>query len=727
MTHINDDILVATGGPTVFDGLLTYYQTNGATSNHLRDAEYEFLIAQGVIAAAIPDMWYEFLIGKGYSGSIVDMYKQFWADGGIIITYIPPYFTEAVSFDGINDAVNRATEYTGNVDGKLGIFSCWFDLVTFSNNDKIYMSQNLRLLIESQSGWLRMRFYDTTNTLVLTLVSTAAVPLNQRLHMLVGWDFVTGQQTIYFNDVARGSATIIAANDLNYTDPPYQFGQHHLGFNRLDGCAADFYLNFAETLDFTVEENRRKFILADGSPAPMGPNGETPTGTTPKVFLKGDSLTFQNNLGSGGAFVQVGALTDCLTSPSPLLLEQQIVIQSDFAAFDYTIDSMLSSDGARMVMGAPTADPDAVSAAGAAWAYLRDGVDQFGDEQKLVAPDKLANDKFGHQVAMSADGTVIAVAAHEQNTTQVDGGAVYIWELIGSTWTYKYKVTPTGGVASNAKFGFSISLSDDGGTLLVGEPFRNGGGSKLGAAYIFNIIGVSPVQLAKLTHAASVNNDNLGYTVHLSGDGQVAFVGAVMTGSNGAVFVYTIGAGWSSTTETQKLVASDAAATDYFGAAVNVLLVFGGQCISSSTDGTELFIGAYGWEGGAGFDRGAAYHFRAVALVWSEIQIISAPQDDADFHFFAYSLSCNGAGDKLMIGAQSDDVGQINSGRIYLYKPDAAQYTERYNTQALVPQANAFMGNRVHLSKDGNYGVASASDYDGGATDTGATYAFAVG
>jgi len=94
VTHINDDIL-AVVGPQLNDGLLAYYRANGATASQLNDAEYEFLIAQGATAAHVNDMWVEYLTGLGYTGTLDDMRKAFWKDGGVT----PPVFA---TFDPAN-------------------------------------------------------------------------------------------------------------------------------------------------------------------------------------------------------------------------------------------------------------------------------------------------------------------------------------------------------------------------------------------------------------------------------------------------------------------------------------------------------------------------------------------------------------------------------------------------------------------------------------------------
>lgn len=89
MSQLNDCILSATGGPTVNEGLLAWYQAGGATSNALNDAAYEFLVAQGVTPGHINDMWRAYLLTLGIpDGSLSDMLNVYWCQlGGIVPDY----------------------------------------------------------------------------------------------------------------------------------------------------------------------------------------------------------------------------------------------------------------------------------------------------------------------------------------------------------------------------------------------------------------------------------------------------------------------------------------------------------------------------------------------------------------------------------------------------------------------------------------------------------------
>ena len=78
LRHRNDCVSDALGGGQYNELLLGYYQSNGASSYNLHDAEAEFLIAQGALPSSNADMWIELLTGLGFTGSLSDMLTEFW-------------------------------------------------------------------------------------------------------------------------------------------------------------------------------------------------------------------------------------------------------------------------------------------------------------------------------------------------------------------------------------------------------------------------------------------------------------------------------------------------------------------------------------------------------------------------------------------------------------------------------------------------------------------------
>lgn len=97
MSQLNDAILAAvkaTGADQINDGLVRHYQANGAISNSLNDAEYEFLVANGATPAIhVQDMWKELLpAAVGFDGQLNDMLLPFWLAGGTFSPPAPPSF-----------------------------------------------------------------------------------------------------------------------------------------------------------------------------------------------------------------------------------------------------------------------------------------------------------------------------------------------------------------------------------------------------------------------------------------------------------------------------------------------------------------------------------------------------------------------------------------------------------------------------------------------------------
>ncbi|MDV7390622.1 FG-GAP repeat protein, partial [Arthrospira platensis SPKY1] len=83
----------------------------------------------------------------------------------------------------------------------------------------------------------------------------------------------------------------------------------------------------------------------------------------------------------------------------------------------------------------------------------------------MLASDYASGDVFGISVALSSDGNTLAVGADLEDTSPAsNNGAVYIFTRSGSTWTQQAKLLASD-YASNEQFGYSVALSSDGNTL----------------------------------------------------------------------------------------------------------------------------------------------------------------------------------------------------------------------------------------------------------------------
>jgi hypothetical protein len=151
----------------------------------------------------------------------------------------------------------------------------------------------------------------------------------------------------------------------------------------------------------------------------------------------------------------------------------------------------LSGDGATLAVGAPGEDSNATGidgdqsdnsadGAGAVYVFRFDGTNWF--QQAFVkASNTGAGDRFGERVALSSDGTVLAVNATNEDSCAAgvgadqndnscpETGAVYVYRFAGTDWAQAAFVKASNPDDGDA-FGSASALSADGSTLAVGAP-----------------------------------------------------------------------------------------------------------------------------------------------------------------------------------------------------------------------------------------------------------------
>ena len=314
----------------------------------------------------------------------------------------------------------------------------------------------------------------------------------------------------------------------------------------------------------------------------------------------------------------------------------------------------LSGDGATLAVGALTEDggvagidgdgaDNSAASAGAVYVFARTG--GTWSQQAYLKPANIdAGDLFGYAVALTRDGSVLAVGAFDEDgsTRQINGppdnrangsGAAYVFTRAGRAWSQEAYLKPSNGEAQDA-FGVDVALSVDGTTLLVGSldedcaaTVVNAPGCdndwredlSMGAAYVFVRTGSTWSQQAFLKSSNMGPNDTFSERLTLSGDGNVAVISASVedggaTGINGrdddraidagAVYLFT-----RSGTEWRQQAYIKGANTEAFDQ-------FGGS-VSLDRSGRLLVVGAPGEDSrGAGNpaddsleESGAVYTF----------------------------------------------------------------------------------------------------------------------
>jgi len=331
-------------------------------------------------------------------------------------------------------------------------------------------------------------------------------------------------------------------------------------------------------------------------------------------------------------------------------------------------------------------------------------------ETKVLASDGLADDRFGISASMSADGNTAIVGAYKGDTISSNEGAAYIYTRSGSTWTEQAKIQASDGLPDD-QFGYRVGISDDGQTVIVGAPLADPSGvDRKGATYIFARSGNDWIE-TKILHNGNPH-DHFGIDVSISGDGQTAIVGAHQSDGNGpmdagAAYIFTrSGITW---TEQKRLVASDGAQQEYFGTAVSI-----------SGNGQTAIVGAYADDTTPGERAGSAYIF--TGLNWAEEQQITASDKEA-LDQFGKDVSISGDGLTAMVGASYEDTGGDFAGSVYSYTWDGNEWTEQ-KIQASNKEQYSQFGESVSISSDGNTAIIGSPERSINGVRAGAAYIF---
>jgi len=307
-------------------------------------------------------------------------------------------------------------------------------------------------------------------------------------------------------------------------------------------------------------------------------------------------------------------------------------------------------------------DPPYCYDQGAAYIFYRNqgGPDNWGQLRKLTASDGFAGDKFGRYISISGNTLVVGAPEADPEGAEMQGEAYIFYRDQGGAdnWGEVKKLTVTD-VDTVFRFGISVSISED--KIVVGANTFVGGNSNQGAAYVFyrDQGGADNWgQVARLTAADGVAGDDFGYRVSISGDTVVAGARAATVGDNalqGAAYVFSRDQGgadhWG---EVKKLIASDGAADDSFGADVLI-------------KDDMIVVGAVGHLGSLG-PQGKAYLFtrnQGGPDAWGEVTKLTASNGTAgDIFGWSVSISQN----TLVIGANGADIGEnTNQGAAYVY------------------------------------------------------------
>jgi FG-GAP repeat protein len=444
---------------------------------------------------------------------------------------------------------------------------------------------------------------------------------------------------------------------------------------------------------------------------------------------------------------------------------------------------VLSRDGNTLVVSAPEENSAAkgvngnqkdetAGGAGAVYVFTRgDAGKPWTQQAYLKASNTDPYDSFGFALALSANGSTLAVAAtredsnargvngNQDDNSAEDSGAVYVFTRTGGNWSQQAYVKSSNSDAGD-QFGWSVALSDDGNLMVVGAPTEqsnargvNGNqadnsSANAGAGYVFTRSGSTWTQQAYLKGAQTDAGDLFGFAVDVSGDGATLAISAYdedggvagingneadnSKGGSGCAYVFVRdGTTWKQTTYLKESNLDHP--QDAFGSAL--ALSGDGRTLAIDAPDEDGLVGGingpqYSGKENQDTSNGAIYLFVNNNGTWSQQAYIkSSNPHPNDLFGIRLAISTNGnvlvassmlqGGGGRGLNANQQDFSAEESGSAYVFTRTGTTWTQRAYLKA--PNSDAYdeFGSGIALSGDGNTLAIAAFGEDGGSAGIG--------
>ena len=343
-------------------------------------------------------------------------------------------------------------------------------------------------------------------------------------------------------------------------------------------------------------------------------------------------------------------------------------------------------------------------------------------ESSSAAQGQVGPAHFGFSVAVSADGTTALVGAPDVHHS---GGAAYIFHASGAgSWSSRGTPTATltkTGLSSGHDFGFDVALSADGTTAFVGTPGRLGSGSP-GAIYVFHVSAEdawasTPTPTATLTVSGGVH---LGYVLAVAPEGTTLVVGTpFFNGGAGGAYIFHVASesAWASTSTPTATLSDAGQPSGDQGVGFSVAI---------SGDGTTALVSDAFSSGGGG-----AYVFHVAADdAWassaSPTAILFDGISGGSGDLLGMGLALSGDGTVAFLGAPRLDASGGGYVDVFHASGEAAWASTGSPTATLTKAGGSkrdVFGFKVSASSDGTTVLVHASGRSAG---RGAAYVFHV-
>lgn len=281
------------------------------------------------------------------------------------------------------------------------------------------------------------------------------------------------------------------------------------------------------------------------------------------------------------------------------------------------------------------------------------------EQALLSSSDNSASAKFGYSVALSYDGLTAVVGAYDQiSDSYTSAGRAYVFTSTNGAWAQQ-QVLKASDQAANYDFGYLVAISGDGEVIVIRN---NKGTTNLDGSYIFTKIAGVWTQYQKINSAV---------------DGK-----AIAITMDGSTFAVVIGA---------TICVYRKGATDWvLEATITPTLTngMGGKhALAISDDGDTLLVGCYGATV-TYTNAGTCYVYKRTYATWALQQQLSA-SDKATNGYFGYSVALSGNGDIAIMGCNT-------TKKVYLFTRSGSTWTQ----QTIITSAS-YDCEALAISKDG--------------------------
>ena len=295
-----------------------------------------------------------------------------------------------------------------------------------------------------------------------------------------------------------------------------------------------------------------------------------------------------------------------------------------------------------------------------------------------------AHDYFGHSVALSSDGKTFAAGAIYDDGTGYNAGHVRVFRWNGNAWAQKG--IDLDGEAVDDQFGWSVALSSDGDILAVGAFYSDGNGVNAGHARVFHWNGSAWAQRGDDLDGEAAG-DMFGWFVALSSDGNNLAVGAKGNDANGVYAGHVRVFHWNGNAWAQRGDDLDGEAAEDNS----------GFSVALSSDGNILAVGS-SYNDGNGNNAGSARVFHWNGNAWA--QRGNDLDGEAADDYFGHSVALSSDGKTLAVGAKSNDGNGVNAGHARVFYWNGSAWAQRGDDLDGEAAGDEF-GYSVALSSDG--------------------------